>query len=248
MLEFTLQVLNLALNSLHVSLSHSLFKNVSLHSLHALNYIGHLDSLLSFQVRQIKLLLLLFNRRQTSLELLYQTICVGDIDRPACEVFLVVVMLFSQSLHFAIEELCYATHLNLFLPDLEPCKLLIVIFFCFVYFDLFIRFMIRFIYTFLRLLFFFSEESLKHSQPLIYIVYIDNQLIVEVDLMIGKCVNFLDFWSERNLYVVIRNCLKQDRLDFWVWLRNTACQMRSALTCKEFFHKILIGWPTWVRL
>lgn len=236
MLEFTLQVLNLALNSLHVSLSHSLFKNVSLHGLHALNHIGHLDSLLSFQIRQIKLLLLLLNRRQASLELLDQTNCVGDIDCPACKVFLVVVILFLQCLHFAIEKLCYVTHLNLFLPDLEPRKLLIVIIFCFVDFDLFIRFIVRFIYAFLRLLFFFSEESLKHGQSLINLVYIDHQLVVEVDLMTGKCVNFLDFWSERNLDVVICDCLEQDRLDFWVWLRYTACQKWFTLTCKKFFH------------
>ena len=48
-------------------------------------------------------------------------------------------------------------------------------------------------YAFLRLLFFFSEESLKHGQSLIYLVYIIHQLIVEVDLMTGECVNFLDF-------------------------------------------------------
>ena len=106
MLEFALQVLNLALYSLKVSVSRSLLKNISLHRLHALNDISHLDSLLSFQVRQIKLLLLLLNRKQASLKLFNQTVCLGDIDCPACEVFLVILMPILQCFHFAIKKLC----------------------------------------------------------------------------------------------------------------------------------------------
>ena len=84
----------------------SLLKNIGLHGLHTLDDIGHLDGLLSFQVRQIKIFLLLLHRSQASLELFNQMICLSDIDCPACEIFLVVVMLFLQCLHFAIKKIC----------------------------------------------------------------------------------------------------------------------------------------------